>query len=275
MPTILTHPAVPLAIGLGLGSKIIPRPLLVAGVVASMLPDLDVVAYKFGIPYSSVYSHRGFTHSIEVALAIAIVGALAARHLKATATTSFLFIFAAALSHGLLDSFTNGGSPIAFLWPFSDERFFAPWRFIEVSPIGIGPLFSARGVRVLLSELLWVWMPAVILGFLLSIASMRYAQTTRRKGPQPGPKKASPPPAAKKLAAPPGRCATWRRQSGPAIRRSQTGGANQKRSAGEVSVSRNSKRVTASLRRARPLWLAAFCEPCCFAANRGFRHRPW
>lgn len=203
MPTILTHPAVPLAIGLGLGSKIIPRPLLVAGVVASILPDLDVLAYKFGIPYTSVYSHRGFTHSIEVALAIAILAAFAARHLKTTATSAFLFIFGAALSHGLLDSFTNGGSPIAFLWPFSDERFFAPWRFIEVSPIGIGPLFSARGVRVLFSELLWVWMPAVILGFLLSIASMKYAQTMLRKGPQAGPKKASPPSAAKKPAGPP------------------------------------------------------------------------
>ncbi len=202
MPTILTHPAVPLAIGLGLGSKIIPKRLLVVGVVASILPDLDVLAYQFGIPYTSVYSHRGFTHSIEVALSIAILAAFAARHLKATATSALLFIFAAALSHGVLDSFTNGGSPIAFLWPFSDERFFAPYRFIEVSPIGIAPLFSARGVRVLLSELLWVWMPAVILGFLLSIATMKYAQTRSRKGPQAGPKKPPPPPGPKKPAPP-------------------------------------------------------------------------
>lgn len=201
MPTILTHPAVPLAIGLGLGSKIIPRPLLVAGVVASILPDLDVLAYQFGIPYTSVYSHRGFTHSIEVALAIAILAAFAARHLKATATSAFLFVFAAVLSHGVLDSFTNGGSAIAFLWPFSDERFFAPWRFIEVSPIGIAPLFSARGARVLMSELLWVWLPAVIFGFLLSIATMTYSQPRGRKsGPQAGPKKAAPPPGPKKPA---------------------------------------------------------------------------
>jgi inner membrane protein len=204
MPTILTHPAVPLAIGLGLGSKIIPRPLLVAGVVASILPDLDVLAYQFGIPYTSVYSHRGFTHSIEVALALAILAAFAARHLKATATSAFLFVFAAALSHGVLDSFTNGGSPIAFLWPFSDERFFAPWRFIEVSPIGIAPLFSARGVRVLLSELLWIWFPAVIIGFLISIGTMMRSQPRAKKpGPQAGPKKPAPPPAPKKPAPPP------------------------------------------------------------------------
>lgn len=201
MPTILTHPAVPLAIGLGLGSKIIPKRLLVAGVVASILPDLDVLSYQFGIHYTSVYSHRGFTHSIEVALSIAMLAAFAARHLKATATSAFLFVFAAIVSHGVLDSFTNGGSAIAFLWPFSDERFFAPYRFIEVSPIGIAPLFSARGVKVLVSELLWVWMPAVICGFLLSIATMMYSQPRARKsGSSAGPKKAAPPNAPKKPA---------------------------------------------------------------------------
>jgi inner membrane protein len=211
MPTILTHPAVPLAIGLGLGSKIIPKRLLIAGVVASILPDLDVLAYQFGIPYTSVYSHRGFTHSIEVALAIAILAAFAARHLKATATSAFLFIFAAALSHGVLDSFTNGGSPIAFLWPFSDERFFAPWRMIEVSPIGITPLFSARGVRVLASELLWVWFPAVIVGFLISIGTMmRWQSKARKAGAPSGPGKTAAPPGARKSAPPP-------RASQPAI----------------------------------------------------------
>ncbi|MEO8005666.1 MAG: metal-dependent hydrolase [Betaproteobacteria bacterium] len=203
MPTILTHPAVPLALGLGLGGKIIPRRLLVAGVVASILPDLDVLAYQFGIPYTSVYSHRGFTHSIEVALSIAILAAFAARHLKATATSAFLFIFAAVLSHGVLDSFTNGGSPIAFLWPFSDERFFAPYRMIEVSPIGITPLFSMRGLRVLTSELLWVWMPAVICGFLLSIAMMMFSQSKGRKaGPQVGARKPGLPPAKKPVSPP-------------------------------------------------------------------------
>jgi inner membrane protein len=33
------------------------------------------------------------------------------------------------------------------LWPFSLERFFAPWRPIPVAPIGFGFL-SARGMRV-------------------------------------------------------------------------------------------------------------------------------
>ena len=49
MPTVITHAAVPLCLGLGLGSKIIPPRLLFAGVVLAMLPDADVLAFKFGV----------------------------------------------------------------------------------------------------------------------------------------------------------------------------------------------------------------------------------
>ncbi len=46
MPTIVTHAAVPLCLGLGLGSRIIPPRLLLAGVAIAMLPDADVLAFK-------------------------------------------------------------------------------------------------------------------------------------------------------------------------------------------------------------------------------------
>jgi inner membrane protein len=48
VPTILTHPAVPLAMAFGLGREVVSRRLLGAGVVASVLPDLDVVAFRLG-----------------------------------------------------------------------------------------------------------------------------------------------------------------------------------------------------------------------------------
>lgn len=63
MPTIVTHAAVPLCLGLGLGSKVIPRGLLLAGMGLAMLPDADVLAFKFGVAYGDVLGHRGFTHS--------------------------------------------------------------------------------------------------------------------------------------------------------------------------------------------------------------------
>ena len=65
MPTILTHTAVPLALGLGLGKEIVPRRVLWAGVALSILPDLDVLAFRFGIPYAAPFGHRGATSTQE------------------------------------------------------------------------------------------------------------------------------------------------------------------------------------------------------------------
>ena len=60
--------------------------------------------------------------------------------------------------HPLLDAMTSGGLGVALLWPWNDQRFFAPWRPILVSPFANG-FFSARGLSTLLSELCWVWLP--------------------------------------------------------------------------------------------------------------------
>ena len=179
MPTILSHPAVPLAIGLGLGSRVIPPRLLLAGVLASMAPDLDVISSHFGLAYGSAVGHhgitamghRGLSHSLVFALIIALLGAASCRALRVRALTAFAFLFVATASHGVLDSFTNGGQGVAFLWPFSNERFFAPYQVIEVSGLGAAWLFTSRGVSVLLSELLWVWLPCA--GLALTIWTLR------------------------------------------------------------------------------------------------------
>jgi inner membrane protein len=57
-------------------------------------------------------------------------------------------------SHGLLDALTDGGLGAALLWPFSDERFFAPWRPLPVAPIG-SRFWSAGGLAVAATELAW------------------------------------------------------------------------------------------------------------------------
>lgn len=163
MPTIFTHAVVPLALGAGLGGQVISRRLMLAGMAAAILPDLDVIAFQFGIPYGSEYGHRGFSHSLAAAVFLALVTACAHRTLNAGFGRAFLFLFFAAASHGLLDTFTNGGSGIALLWPFSPERFFAPVTPIEVSPIGLSRFLTARGAAVLVSELLWVWLPCAMI----------------------------------------------------------------------------------------------------------------
>jgi len=67
-------------------------------------------------------------------------------------------VFVCAASHPLLDAMTSGGLGVALAWPWSEQRFFAPWRPIRVSPFA-PQFFSARGVATLLSELRWVWLP--------------------------------------------------------------------------------------------------------------------
>jgi inner membrane protein len=54
--------------------------------------------------------------------------------------------------------------------PFSNERYFFPWRPIEVSPIGVGSFFSEWGLRVIGSELRWVWLPSAVVSALGYVA---------------------------------------------------------------------------------------------------------
>lgn len=79
MPTVVTHAAVPLCIALGLGSKVIPPRLLFAGIILAMLPDADVLSFKFGVAYGNVFGHRGFTHSLVFAFVVPLLCVLIGR----------------------------------------------------------------------------------------------------------------------------------------------------------------------------------------------------
>jgi inner membrane protein len=163
MPTLLGHPAIPLSLGLALGRKTIPAPLLAAGILASVLPDLDVVAFRLGIPYASGWGHRGFSHSLVFALAVAALGAIGLRVSKVPFLTALWYLFLSTASHGLLDMFTTGGLGVALFWPWSEARFFAPFQFIQVSPLSFDRFLSPRGLAVLRSEFAWVWLPCLLM----------------------------------------------------------------------------------------------------------------
>jgi len=167
VPTILSHAAIPLALGLGLGARVISPRLMMAGIFASIIPDLDVFAFQLHIPYADNFGHRGASHSLLFALILATIAALLSRPLKAKRLTAFLFVAASAASHGILDTFTNGGLGVALLWPLSGERYFASWQVIEVSPLSLQRILSPRGLQVLQSELFWIWLPAIFLVALL------------------------------------------------------------------------------------------------------------
>ena len=161
MPSIITHAAVPLAIWYAADrGRISPR-LLAAGMAAAILPDLDVAAFALGIPYADGFGHRGASHSIAFATAIAMLGVAMCKSLHGRPMPTGVFLFACAISHPLLDAMTSGGLGVALLWPWSEQRFFAPWRPILVSPFANG-FFGARGISTLLSELRWVWLPLFV-----------------------------------------------------------------------------------------------------------------
>ena len=126
----------------------------VAWSARSLLPDADVIAFGLGIPYGAPFGHRGASHSLVAALALALVTAALARRLRLPTVRSAAFVAVVVGSHGVLDAMTDGGKGIALLWPFTTERFFFPWRPIPVAPIGAGML-SARGLEVLMTELVY------------------------------------------------------------------------------------------------------------------------
>ena len=156
MPTIFTHPAVSL---LKSWCPRVSRRAVPAGALLTILPDADVAAFAFGIPYEHMLGHRGFTHSIVFAPLSAGLATLAIRTRTHRAAT-YAFLFLCAISHPLLDALTNGGLGVALFAPFTNERYFFPWTPIRVSPIGPN-FFSARGLATIVSELKWVWLPCV------------------------------------------------------------------------------------------------------------------
>jgi len=131
-------------------------------VALSLVPDLDVVAFALGIPYSAPWGHRGAAHSLAFAGLCGLACAVAARVAGASAVRMGVVGLFVVATHGVLDTMTDGGLGIALFWPWSNRRFFAPWRPIPVAPIGAS-MISARGVEVVLTEAV-LFLPLFIYG---------------------------------------------------------------------------------------------------------------
>lgn len=166
MASLPSHAVAALCIGTCFYKSDIPKRIWVIGAACSVVPDLDVIGFRLGIHYGDFWGHRGFTHSFLFAALLALfIVVLGFRHgvTGMSPWSMWLFFFFATASHGLLDAMTNGGLGVAFFAPFDTHRYFLPWTPIRVSPIGVGRFFGARGVAVLRTEFLWIWVPATIL----------------------------------------------------------------------------------------------------------------
>ncbi len=166
MASAFSHIVVATVMGKLYTNSKMPVRFWVATIVCSVLPDLDVIGFYFGIEYGDFLGHRGFSHSLVFAF---IVGLLVTMFLFKKPrkfslgwwelTVYFSLITA---SHGVLDALTNGGLGIAFFSPFDMTRYFFPWNPVRVSPIGVGAFFSEWGFEVIKSEIVWIWLPTIL-----------------------------------------------------------------------------------------------------------------
>ncbi|MDQ6963099.1 MAG: metal-dependent hydrolase [Mariprofundaceae bacterium] len=169
MSTIFTHTAVAIGFSSWLERSPALKQTLIIGMLLSVVPDLDVIGFWFGIPYEHLLGHRGLSHSLLTAF---ILSGLSAwwvhQQYELNLYALWLYLGVCMMSHGFLDALTNGGLGIAFLSPFSNERFFFPFQPIEVATLNPIRFFQGQGLNVIATELLWVWLPCAFI-FLLGL----------------------------------------------------------------------------------------------------------
>ena len=141
--------------------------LVFFAIASTVLPDLDVLSFSFGIPYPHPLGHRGFSHSILFALLWSLLIMVTVG--KRNKVVWFSVIFLSTLSHGILDAMTSGGMGVGFFIPFNNDRFFFPFREIKVSPLGIKDFFSGWGIQVILSEIKYIGLPCIIVLVILKV----------------------------------------------------------------------------------------------------------
>ena len=163
MPTVFSHAAVGFIAARGAAEATAPNTrIAIASMALAALPDADALFFG-AIPYSHPFGHRGFTHSLFFAALIGLLTAVLFSKAGWAPAHSFLTLAilfpVSTASHGFFDAMTDGGLGVAFFAPFSNHRYFFPWRPIPVAPLSLEGLMNSRGIRVLRveAELFWTF----------------------------------------------------------------------------------------------------------------------
>jgi inner membrane protein len=136
--------------------------LTIAGAVAlAMLPDSDLLPVWLGVRDHGLCGHRGILHTPLFAIAVGLTAFLICRARGSSrAIRAGLVATLLVASHGLLDAMAQDGRGILFAWPFSEQRFHLPWRWIPDAPTGLR-LFTHIGMRHLGLEFVYFF-PLVV-----------------------------------------------------------------------------------------------------------------
>lgn len=123
------------------------RAALAIGLIAAMLPDLDILYLRTRLDY--LRYHRGWTHSFLVLPVFALLVALVARLVFRRARLATLWLFAAIGigSHILSDWITSFGT--MFFFPVSQHRYSLDWVFI------LDPIFTGLAAISLIGALVF------------------------------------------------------------------------------------------------------------------------
>jgi inner membrane protein len=112
------------------------RAAILCGVLAGMLPDVDVLIRQAGNPMLGLGFHRHFTHALVFVPfgAFFVAGILRLFLKNLPFRRIYFYSFLGLLTHGILDSLTNYGTH--WLWPFTGRR--ESWSVISI----IDPIFT-------------------------------------------------------------------------------------------------------------------------------------
>jgi len=173
MASAFSHAIASVAIGKATFIKKVDWKFWLLGMFCAVIPDADSIGFALGVPYQSMWGHRGITHSFLFAALLAAAVMFTAYRNEKAGTKSwwalFAFFFLSTASHPVLDAMTTGGLGVAFFAPFNNTRYFFPFRPIKVSPISVVRFFTDKGWQVLKSEFIWVWIPSFILMSLVQL----------------------------------------------------------------------------------------------------------
>lgn len=130
---------------------------VVAGWLAAMAPDLDVLIRSSADPLLTVEMHRQFTHSlIFMPFGAFIVTILLWMFIKRYLTFQelYLFTFLGIATHGLMDAFTSYGTQL--FWPFTDARI--AWNMVSViDPVVTLGMVLFASLAIWRKKRFWAW----------------------------------------------------------------------------------------------------------------------
>src|SRR5215207_7843556 len=99
MASAFTHAFFAAAMGGAYARGRVPARFWVLSALCAVLPDADVLAFAFGVPYGSMFGHRGFTHSLVFAALLGVAVAAVFFRDAPNGAAHALFFSLATASH--------------------------------------------------------------------------------------------------------------------------------------------------------------------------------